>query len=120
MAQRKHSKLQYPGKWGPAVSGTLESGESYEANIYREAEEEIGISDVSFRLGPKRFIDDGKHRYFCQWYTVQLDQAVSQFKVQQDEVEKIAWFTREELETSLQEHPEQYIPQFRSWVEQFD
>ena len=27
-----------PGKWGPAVAGTVEEGESYEENIIKEAE----------------------------------------------------------------------------------
>ena len=117
LAQRKHSKLLYPGKWGPAVSGTLEPGESYRANIYREAEEEIGLTGLRFQLGPKRLVDDGQRRYFCQWYTAQLDREIADFAVQQDEVEKIAWITREELAKKITQQPADYIPQFTSWFE---
>ncbi len=30
--------------WGSAVAGTVEKGEDYESNIYKETEEEIGLA----------------------------------------------------------------------------
>ena len=44
IAQRSFNKKHDPGKWGPAVAGTLEEGESYALNILKEVKEEIGIS----------------------------------------------------------------------------
>lgn len=43
IAKRHRLKLHNPLKWGPAVSGTLEEGETYESNILKEAEEELGL-----------------------------------------------------------------------------
>ena len=33
LAQRAFSKKHSPGKWGPAVAGTIEKGETYYTNI---------------------------------------------------------------------------------------
>ena len=43
LARRALTKTHYPGRWGPAVAGTVEEGESYEQNIVKEAEEELGL-----------------------------------------------------------------------------
>lgn len=43
MSQRGFMKRNNPGKWSAAVAGTIDEGESYSENIYKEAEEEIGL-----------------------------------------------------------------------------
>lgn len=48
LAQRSFDKRNDPGKWGPAVAGTVEEGETYESNIIKEAEEEIGLKNSHF------------------------------------------------------------------------
>lgn len=53
LAQRKFTKRTDPGKWAEAVGGTVDGKDSYEETVYREAEEELGIRDVQFTLGPK-------------------------------------------------------------------
>jgi isopentenyldiphosphate isomerase len=77
IAQRKFSKDRDPGLWGPAVAGTVEPGETYETNIYKEAEEEIGLSGLVFTLGPKLRVKTPRN-YFCQWYKDKLVQEVAQ------------------------------------------
>ncbi len=37
LAKRSASKELDPSKWGPAVAGTIEAGQTYESNIYKEA-----------------------------------------------------------------------------------
>ncbi len=44
LAQRKWTKKNNPGKWAAAVSGTVEPNETYEINIVKEIEEEIGLT----------------------------------------------------------------------------
>src|ERR1700761_7819266 len=48
LAQRKWTKKNDPGTWGPAAAGTVDQGETYEQNMYKEAQEEIGVSGVTF------------------------------------------------------------------------
>ena len=46
LAQRALTKKHDPGKWGPPVAGTVEEGETYESNIVKEAEEELGLKNI--------------------------------------------------------------------------
>jgi isopentenyldiphosphate isomerase len=112
LAQRKFTKSHDPGKWGPAVAGTVDEGETYEQNIYKEAEEEIGLKGVKFAKGLKVRIN-GEHNYFDQWYTAIVDKPAEEFAIQEEEVEQVKWFTREELERELQEHSENYLKNLR-------
>ena len=76
IAQRLLTKDKDPGKWGPAAAGTLEVGETYESNAYKEAEEEIGLTGVTFTQGPKMKFTTPRHS-FCQWYTAVCDKPES-------------------------------------------
>ena len=109
IAQRKLTKNNEPGKWGPSVAGTVEEGEDYESNIYKEAQEEIGLTGVQFSEVIKIY-NDGPRRYFTQWYIAKVDKDVSDFTPQPEEVEQVAWKLYEELVDDVQRHPENYIP----------
>jgi isopentenyldiphosphate isomerase len=108
LAQRQLGKRHDPGKWGPAVAGTVDEGESYEDNIIKEAEEEIGLKDIKPVFGPKRHIND-EYNYFCQWYTLTIDKPAEDFIIQEEEVQQVRWFTRSEIEKELRKHPEKYL-----------
>jgi isopentenyl-diphosphate delta-isomerase len=114
LAQRHLSKRHDPGKWGPAVAGTVDEGETYDSNIVKEAEEEVGLRDIYPTLGPKRQVR-GEYIYFCQWYTLVVDKPAEDFTIQKEEVEQVKWFTRAELEHELAEHPDNYLKNL-GWV----
>lgn len=114
LAQRKLTDDRDPGMWGPAVAGTVEENETYDSNVLKEAEEEIGLQDIELLLGPKhRFT--GENNYFGQWFTYVIDKPAEDFTIQEEEVEQIAWFSRKELERDLIEHPEKYLKGL-NWV----
>ena len=100
-------KKQDPNKWGPAVAGTVDEGETYEQNIVKEAEEELGLKE-KFEKGPKIRIN-GRYNYFCQWYVLKTDKDISEFKIQEDEVSEIKWWTKEELKEQLKTDPELFV-----------
>ncbi|SRR6266496_3247655 len=108
LAQRKFTKSHDPGKWGPAVAGTLDEGETYESNIIKEAEEEIGLKNIKPTRGPNLRVR-GEYNYFDQWYTLVVDKSAEDFIIQEEEVEQVKWLTRTELEKELREHPEKYL-----------
>jgi len=54
LAQRKWTKKNDPGKWGAVVYGTIEVGETYDSNIIKEIEEEIGLTGLKLQKGPKQ------------------------------------------------------------------
>ncbi len=118
MAQRKFGKDADAGKWGPAVAGTVEEGETYEVNIYKEAEEEIGLSGVKFEIGPKLRIV-GPRNYFCQWYTVVVDHELGDFTAQDEEVEALMFVAASDLVKDVTDNPDKYIRNMADTVKVF-
>lgn len=118
LAQRKHNKRVDPGKWAEAVGGTVEGDDSYEETVLREAEEELGLKNISVTLGPKQLITT-PGRYFVQWFTIRVDQDISAFTIQEDEVEQVAWISQEQLLYELQAKPNKYIPAMKDVVALF-
>jgi isopentenyl-diphosphate delta-isomerase len=109
LALRHRSKTHHPLKWGPAVAGTVEEGETYAQNIIKEAEEELGLEGISLKIGPK-VKREGEYCHFTQFYTLEIDKDISEFKIQEDEVEEIKWFSKEELLRELEGNPENFTP----------
>lgn len=117
LAQRAFTKKNHPGVWGPAVAGTVEEGETYESNIIKESEEEIGLVDFTPALGPKKRVSSG-HEYFCQWFTAVVEHDYP-FKKQDDEVEEIKWYARNEIENFLETKPGMFTSNFKHYFNLF-
>lgn len=118
LAKRHHTKLHNPNMWGPAVAGTIEEGETYESNIIKETEEEIGLRDIKPKLGPKIEIT-GEYHHFTQWFTLEVDKDVNDFKIQDNEVEEIKWFAPQELRNELQRQSEKFLPRMSEYFKLF-
>src|SRR6185503_1888906 len=71
LAKRSKKKWNLPNVWGPSVAGSIEESESYEYNVVKEAQEEIGIKLDEVTLGPKRRESDS-HEFFCQYFFAQV------------------------------------------------
>lgn len=115
MAKRHHTKAADPLKWAPAAAGTVEVGETYESNIYKEAEEEIGLTGVAFVQTHKFLVTGPLHKYFVQWFTATVDRHISGFTLQADEVAKIAWMDGAWLKQDIVTHPENYGTGAHTW-----
>ena len=118
LARRALSKSHDPGKWGPAVAGTVEEGEGYELNIHKEAKEEIGLKSIAPQIGPKERISQ-EYNYFVQWYFVKIDNPNKEFVLNKDEVEEIKWFSKEELKREIQVNPDKFLTGAKRWIEMF-
>jgi len=114
LARRHRNKTHHPRMWGPAVAGTVEEEETYHDNIKKEAQEELGIKDISFTKGPKILTSDD-YNHFTQWYTVVIDKDASDFVIQEDEVEEVGWFYKDELKLDGE-----FIPKMRIYLELFE
>lgn len=114
MTQRKWTKHNDPGKWMAAASGTIEDNESYDENIVHEIEEEIGLKGLKLDKGPKEFIDEGKHKFFVQWYLAQLDKNKITIKIQKEEVEAYGWVPKEELVKDVLDNPGKFVPTLKA------
>lgn len=115
LAKRALTKKHDPDKWGPAVAGTVEEGESYQDNIIKEAEEEIGLKHIRPMLGPKLRVS-GQHNFFTQWYLLKINQEINQFKIRNEEVAELKWFSKKELLTNLKSSPELFLKNLSSIV----
>ncbi len=108
LARRALNKSHDPGKWGPAVAGTVEEGETYEKNIIKEAEEELGLRNIKLVLGIKRR-KKTKWNYFSQEFLLTLPVGFNDFKVAEDEVAEVKWFSCQELKKKLKENPDDFL-----------
>ena len=118
LARRAYSKSHDPGRWGPAAAGTVEEGETYDENMVKEAEEEIGLKDVEFKRGPK-IRKEGKHRHFTQWYFAVIDKPAEEFNIQEEEVAEVRWFTKEEIQEQLKNKPDEFLKGIPGYLERF-
>lgn len=109
IAQRHINKDKNPGKWGPAAAGTVEEGETYESNIYKEADEEIGLRGVQFTPGPKTR-SKAPSNHFTQWFFGACDISESEFVLQPTEVQAVQWVDKQHLALDIQAHPSKYVP----------
>lgn len=117
LAQRAFNKGHHPGLWGPAVAGTVEEGETYEQNIIKEAEEEIGL--IGFKpFASVKIRRSSIHEYFCQWFTAVVDHNYPFIK-REGEVENIKWFSIDELIKFVQEKPEVCLEGLKQNVKDF-
>lgn len=115
LAQRAFTKEHDPGIWGPAAAGTVEEGETYETNMPKEVEEELGLKNLPLTIGPKQRVTGPPYDYFVQWYLATIDKPAEKFVIQKEEVAQVRWFSRHQLATELHEHPEKYFERF-SWA----
>ncbi len=108
LARRALNKSHDPGKWGPAVAGTVEEGETYEENIIKEAKEELGLKDIKPIIGIKKRRKT-KWNYFSQEFLLTLPTNFNNFKIAEDEVAEVKWFSVEDLKKKLKENPDDFI-----------
>ncbi|MBP6931622.1 MAG: NUDIX domain-containing protein [Candidatus Pacebacteria bacterium] len=113
MQQRKFNKKNNPGKWSAAVAGTVEESETYESNAYKEMEEEIGVSDVPLTISKKLYGETAGGKRFLQIYTAKFSKD-KKLTAQENEVEQLKWFTKEELLRELKENPNDFVGSMHS------
>lgn len=121
IAQRAFTKKFSPGKWGPAVAGTVEQDEDYDTNITKEIAEEIGLTVRAEELvkGVKEYVDGTQHDIFVQWYFLERDIPIGQFVYPQEEVAALRYIPLQELITWAHEKPEDFSAGFRTMVLKF-
>lgn len=118
LARRAHTKKKDPGKWGPAVAGTVEEGETYESNIIKEAEEELGLINISPQQGLKKRIKN-PHNYIVKLFLLKLDKEIEEFKINKKEVAEIKWFTKQEILTLIGNKSPELINSLRHIANEF-
>jgi len=114
LGKRSLKQKNGPGKWGAGVAGTVKEGESYESNMIKEAQEEIGLTGVAFRKLFKERIT-GVRNYFCQWFACEIDWPVERFKLDAEEVAEVRWFTKKEILDGLKNRRDDFVRTAETW-----
>lgn len=114
LAQRSFNKVKDPGKWGPAVAGTVEVGETYDSNIIKEIEEELGLKKTKPEFVTKRF----EHIHFVSWYKLEIKDD-SEIIMQKEEVHAVKWFTDDELREFFINQREELLVSADFWLPKF-
>ncbi|OIO80240.1 hypothetical protein AUJ84_04315 [Candidatus Pacearchaeota archaeon CG1_02_32_132] len=118
LARRALSKKQNPGKWGPAVAGTIEEGETYESNIVKEAEEELGLKNINPKKGFKELVL-GQYKHFTQWFILKKDIDLDKLKINKDEVAQVGWFNEKQLLEKIDTNSDDVLKDMKGWFEKF-
>jgi len=118
LAQRALTKSHSPGKWGPAVAGTVDEGEDYEMNIIKEAEEEIGLKNIKPKKVNKERVF-GEHNHFTQWFLLKMDAPADSFTIDEEEVSDVRWFPKKQLLEEAEKNPDKFLKRIKHWIELF-
>ncbi len=114
LVKRALAKTHDPGKWAPAVAGTVEEGETYESNIVKEIKEEIGL-DVKIEdliKGPK-ILSKYKWTHFGQMFLYILPAGKEKSLVYDErEICDHRWFEFDEIEAMLKTDPTVFVGSF--------
>ena len=84
--------------------------------------EEIGLKNITFTEGPKKFNDNSQGHFishFTQWYLITIDQTVQDFIVEPKEVIAICWFSKAEIAQKLAKEPDFFIPNMPYYFQLF-
>ncbi len=114
LARRAWTKKKDPGMWGPAVAGTVGENETYESNIIKEAEEELGLKHLNIRKGPKQRVKS-PHNHFTQWFFSKIKKETP-INIDNMEVAEIKWFKEEELLKLIENSPSEVIHSVKEFI----
>ncbi len=63
---------------------------------------------------------EGDYPYWAQWFSCIVDKDISEFRMQEDEVQDIRWWKKEELRKALTETPEIFTKSMPRYLEMFE
>jgi isopentenyl-diphosphate Delta-isomerase len=117
LARRALSKTHDPGKWGPAVAGTVEKNETYESNIIKEVKEELGLEvNLKKNLKTMKHSEKFKHNHLTQWFTAKIDISEKEINFDKVEVDTVKWFSKKELSKKVSANPENFLTTIKEFV----
>jgi 16S rRNA (adenine1518-N6/adenine1519-N6)-dimethyltransferase len=108
LQKRRADRKLYPNCWDNSAAGHVDADESYDIAANRELFEEIGLKGMQLKeIGYYKTNGTfGKRKLnrFNRVYTVVVPQNTV-FKLQQQEVESVKWFSIEEVKKLVEQSP---------------
>ncbi len=117
LQKRSDNKNRHPGEWAK-TGGHVESGETVEEALQREAKEEVGalISKENIELIGIFRSHNPANNFFVYSFITTVNYKIEDFKLQREEVNEIRYFTIEELEQAKKEKSQEYV--FSRWTDE--
>lgn len=120
LQKRANHKLS-SGKWDKTIGGHVETGESSYRTLLRKAKEEIGIS-----LSPSEIEHFGcalsdfsegaiTCHIFADGYIIRKSINIDSLKINEDEIEELRWFKKEEILEMIKNKDERLIKKNFLW-----
>lgn len=113
LQQRNLTLTDNPGKWDQSVGGHVDAGETYEQAAKRETFEELGIKVNNFKEVGYFYIErpapGGEVKRFQKVLTCVCDDPIT---IDPAEVEKVEWFTIEQVKKWLDKSPQDFTVNF--------
>ncbi|EKD80738.1 MAG: putative TesA-like protein protease [uncultured bacterium] len=116
LAKRPMSKRRDPNRWGPSVATIVEKDQTYLGSIKKAAKNEIGLEGFVTNEG-KKLLVSGYNNFYCQLFSCQQDLTIHTLKLNQDEVQKVKWFSRVEIGEQLHSNPYHFVQAFDKYLE---
>jgi isopentenyldiphosphate isomerase len=110
LQKRSPQKAIDPGRWDTSVGGHVDAGESYDACIYRETQEELGVEIAELRFWFKL---DSVPTTFHEFMAVYYARHEGPFKLHPEEITDGQWFTLAEIQQWLNERPDELASSLR-------
>ena len=98
LQKRSRNKDIQPGKWDTSVGGHIMAGESVGATLIRETREELGIVGAEFQRLYSYIMNSEVERELVTTFLCSWDGPV---EFPPEEVEEVAFYTPDEIETAL-------------------
>ena len=115
LQHRCKEKKLYPNKWDISVAGAVDSGENPKQAAIREAKEEIGLvidenklKEV-FTFNENYTYNKMKINEFAHVFFLKYNGSLNSLKLQKEEVDKVKFFSKKELELIIKEKNEEHL-----------
>ncbi|WP_093317996.1 NUDIX hydrolase YfcD [Thorsellia anophelis] len=92
--KRTMNKDYYPGYWDAAAGGVVQENEDWYVSMKREAEEELGITDIPFVDHGEFYFTDEEHYILGRLYSCI---ATGPFALQSSEIEQVDWVGTDDI-----------------------
>jgi len=121
LQKRSKNKRLWPDLWDVTAGGHVLAGEIGYQAVIRETKEEIGIdinkNDLEF-IGSsisETISGDIINRHFNEFYIVHKNVDIKDIKLQEEEVQDIKWFDKEEVERRIKNNFEGITTKTGCW-----
>ena len=121
LQQRSANKKLWPNLWDITAGGHVLTGEFGYQTVIRETKEEINIdidkNDLEFIGGTisENIFGDIINRHFNEFYIVHKDIDIEDIVLQEEEVQDIRWFDKEEVINKIKNNYETLTDKVGCW-----